>query len=103
MDERIEIFTYKQFEEVVNQTDNYSFEYGNNSLYVFFNYYKEEDRWINNSIRIRLFTISLNVYSSFVTPFGFRLTQLKEQCEYNKIAEAVVKLSRTPISMRKSE
>lgn len=101
MDERIEIFTYKQFEEVVNQTDNYSFEYGNNSLSVFYDYYKKDDRWINNSIRTRLFNISLNVYSSFVTPFGFRLTQLKEQREYNKIADAVVKLSRTPLSMRR--
>lgn len=96
-------FTYKEFEKVINENEGFTFEYFPNGLTVFYNYKKDSEQWGENTVREPLFTISTIKAFSIISPYGFRLTYMKQMKGFKVVESAALKLSNTPIHMRGGE
>lgn len=93
--------TYDDFEKYMTGLKNYTYEYTNDSLHIFYDYDKKE-KIANNTITMRepLFTINLSRAFSIVTPYGYRFTQAKQMKGFDELESKAITLSRTPIYMR---
>lgn len=90
--------TYKEFENLLKQQENFSYEYSNNQLHVFYSYQRNSKE--SNTLREPLFTISRKEVCGLIAPHGHRLTRMKEMKGYDKIAQAALDLANTPTFWR---
>lgn len=92
--------TYKEFEKVINETENYSFEYSDDKVHVFYDYRHGEQVPSSYSIRQPLFTISLIKAFEIIAPYGYRFVGMKQLKDFSKIEQISLDLSNTPICFR---
>lgn len=97
---RTNFVTYTQFEQLIKNQKNYSFEYTNNSLFVFYDYGQNDKTQEQLSIRQPLFKIDLLDAFCIVAPYGYRLINAKKMHGFNEIAAKALELSNTPIYKR---